>query len=151
MHFVKRMNNEKINITEHQRKRPIFITILALWLIFNVFTSVAGMVTPTRSLIYPDGIVSLWGALGLAYILLMLTAAVGYWRMEPWGVYSFAVYAILGLIQQSFFDLPPKLNQAMNQISGASGITTALTILYSAIVLIPGYIYIIRSKKAERK
>jgi len=130
--------------TSHQEKRPICITIVSIWLILSVLSSIAGLVTAARFVVYPDGIMSLWGAVGIFYIILILTAAVGYWRMKPWGVYSFALYIVLGLIQQLLFVLPPKLEQWMNRMEG--GIITTLTILYGVVILIPGYIHIIRPK-----
>lgn len=145
------MNTETVkSSTGQQRKRPMIITLLSLWLMLSVLGSVAGFVTPARSLIYPDGIFSLWGGIGLFYIMLMLLAAIGYWRMQPWGVYMFGLYILLGIIQQQIFKMPASLEDSLNQIVGLPTLVTAVTILYGAVYLMPGYLYIIRPRNKNK-
>lgn len=149
--LLNNMNTETVkSSTGQQRKRPMIITLLSLWLMFGVLGSVAGFVTPARSLIYPDGIFSLWGGIGLFYIMLMLMAAIGYWRMQPWGVYMFGLYTLLGIIQQQIFKMPASLEDSLNQIAGSPTLVTALTILYGAVYLMPGYLYIIRPRNKNK-
>ncbi len=136
--------------TEQRRKHPLLITLLALWLMFSVLGSIVGLMTPMRFVIYPEGVISLWGGIGLFYIVIMLTAAIGYWRMQSWGVYVFAFYILLGIIHQQILKIPATLEYSINQITGSATVTTILTLLYGAIYLIPGYFYII-SPRNENK
>lgn len=135
--------------TSSERKRPLLVTIFALWGGLAFIFAVSGLfISDLMAALLPSGWLSAQGMLLIISLLLMLIHIVGYWNMRPWGVYADVVNLALGYIGGYLFPLP-KLPDQYASIANNSHSTAS--IIFPALSLLVGYFYILRPHFRQKR
>ena len=80
--------------------RPILVTLSSLWGLLSAFLLLFSLLVPTaREAILSDTLAqhaALFAPFVTVNVVLMLTAAAGFWSMRRWGVYLYVVELLFG-------------------------------------------------------
>ncbi len=92
--------------TKSKSQRPIIITVVCLFLLLGLLVLLSSFVISSVR----DQIVAQYGSFFLVWMGLQVVigagALVGFWRMQKWGLYLYALNFVLGIVATFIFSHP---------------------------------------------